>query len=384
MKLLWLTVAPLDSSGYRATQFGMAIALENLGWQVHLMSKSNSSKPFKGFKGFRGKVSLITRKGRLSTEAKYHLLLWKTILCEKVEILMFEPPQLRLIMLPAILSFLKIIKTRFVLDVRTPLVDDAVCSKVLRFNYRFAMRFARVFLSGITVITEGLKKDLQGLLGNYKPVAVWGSAVKPEVFDPKKIYADLRKPLGLETRFVFFYHGALTLTRGLPALLSGVKKLSAEYPQAALVLLGDGPAVDELKQKAYGMELRETVYFLEAVDNSVVPEYLAMADVGVIPLPNERCWQVSSPLKLFEYMSMQLPVVVTDIEAHRVVLADAPFAIYVTEVSPEGFYQALKSAIQRISELRNHARLAREMIVDNYTWQRRATVLSDFLKSHCV
>lgn len=381
MKLLWLTVAPLDSPGYRVTQFGMAIALEKRGWQVHLMGKSDSSKSFKGFGGFHGRVSLVPRRGRLSTELKYHLLLWKTLFREKVDIVMFEPPQLRLIMLPAFLSWLRLLRTRFVLDVRTPLVEEAVCSNVLRFNYWFAMKFAGMFLAGITVITEGLKKDLKGFFSNDKPVAVWGSAVDPEVFDPGRTYPELRKSLGLENRFVFFYHGALTLMRGLPELISGIKKLNTEHPQTALVLLGDSPSADEIKRQTHAMGLSDKVYFLGPVDNSDVPKYLAAADVGVIPLPDVRCWQVSSPLKLFEYMSMELPVVVSDIEAHRSVLADAPFAVYAGEVSPEGFYLALKSAVTGIGELRKHAHRAREIIMNSHTWPRKAEILSEFLSS---
>lgn len=379
MRLLWLTVAPLDAPGYRATQFGMAIALEKLGWQVHLIGKSDSSKSFKGFSGFHNRVSLVPRMGRLSTELKYHLHFWKTLFREEVDIVMFEPPQLRLIMLPALLSWLRLLRTRFVLDVRTPLVEEAVRSNVLRFNYWFALRFAGLFLAGITVISEGLKKDLKRFWGDGKPVAVWGSAVDPEVFNPRRIYPDLRKSLGLENRVVFFYHGSLTLTRGLPELISGIRKLSTEHPKIALVFLGDSPSANELKRQTHAMGLSDKVYFLGSVDNSDVPKYLAAADVGVIPLPDERCWQVSSPLKLFEYMSMELPVVVSDIEAHRSVLARAPFAVYAGEVSPEGFYLALKSAVTGIEELRKHAYKARQIVMNSHTWQRRAEILSEFL-----
>ena len=208
MKLLWLTVAPLDSPGYRATQFGMAIALETLGWDVHLMAKTNNNKPFGGFRSFRGNVILIRRKGRLSTEVVYHLVLWKMMLKESYDVVLFEPAQLRLVLLPAILSLLRILKTRFVLDLRTPLVEDAKKNGADRLNYFLSIKFAKWFLPGVTVITDGLKEDLQPILGENKPIAVWGSGVDPDLFDRTKVKPGFRNVLGLEDRFIFLYHGS--------------------------------------------------------------------------------------------------------------------------------------------------------------------------------
>jgi glycosyltransferase involved in cell wall biosynthesis len=359
----------------------MSIEMEKLGWEVHLMGKTSSTAPFEGYEGFQGEATLIQRRGRLLTEINYHRTLWRLLLREDFDVVMFEPPQFRLIILPAILSWLKIIKSQFILDVRTPLVEDALTSNIDRFNYYFTMIFAKWFLHGVTVITKGLKKDLQALIGKNKPVAVWGSGVNPEIFDPSTAKSNLRYNLGLEERFIFFYHGTLTATRGIPELISAIIKLSVEYPGVALVLLGDGPSVRELKKIAHKSGSMDKVYFLGIVNNTDVPEYISIADVGVIPLPPERHWQVSSPLKLFEYMAMQLPIVVSDIEAHRDVLGEAPFAVYTKEVSTKELYETLKSCIVNISYLKNHAGLAREMVIDRHTWFKNAEVLSKFLIS---
>lgn len=378
MKLLWLTVAPLDSPGFRATQFGMAIALEKLGWEVDFMGKTNKNKPFEGFNGFSGRVSLIQRKGKLSTELNYHFSLWR-VLRKKYDVVMFEPPQLRLIMVPAILSRLKIMRAQFMLDVRTPLVDDGLNSYTHRFNYWLAMKFAKWCSPGVSLITQELKQDLKPLLGEKKPVVIWGSGVDPELFNPSKVKAVSPGSLGINKGFIFFYHGTLSLTRGLPELILAMKKLHLGHPEAALVLLGDGQAKHELKKQTRKLHLEDVVFFIGKICNKDVPKYIAMADVGVIPLPDKRYWQVSSPLKLFEYMAMQLPLVVSDIVAHRSVLGDAPFAVYAREVSPEGLYEALKVSISRISELKKNTYLARELTINKHAWIKQAPELSAFL-----
>ncbi|MBM2832898.1 MAG: hypothetical protein HW406_59 [Candidatus Brocadiaceae bacterium] len=379
MKLLWLTVAPLDTPGFRVTQFGMAIALERLGWEISLISKTNSTKPFDGFPGFKGRVILIPRKGKILTELNYHRILWKILLKESFDVVIFEPPQLRLVLLPTLFSLLKIIKPFFVLDVRTPLVEDAVHSYLERFNYWLTMQFARWFLPGVTVITKALKNDLQHFFGKKKPVAIWESGVDAAVFDPDRVTAISLNNDKLKNRFVLFNHGSLTFNKGLQELIVSMKRLKSNYPEVALVFMGDGVAKETFKKQVQGLQLEDTVYFLDTISNADVPGYIAMADIGVNPLPNERCWQVSSPLKLFEYMSMRKPLVLSDIEAHRSVLGESSFVVYAKEVNPEGIYNALKLAIERISDLKKNAYHAREEVINNHTWIKKAEILSDFL-----
>jgi len=360
------------------------VALGKIGWYVHLMGKTSKAEAFEGYDGFSGSVTLIRRKGRICTELTYHLALWKILLKESFDIVLFEPPQLRLIMVPAILSFLRAIRTRFVMDVRTPLVEAAQYNPTERLNYYLAMKFAKWVLPGVTLITEALEKDLRPLFGKKTKVLVWGSGVDEEMFNPSNTDADLRKKLGLEQRFVFFYHGALTLSRGVPELILALEKLSTDCPEAALVLLGDGASVGELKRQVYESGLTDAVFFLESVDNAEVPKYIGIADVGVIPLPGKRCWQVSSPLKLFEYMSMQVPMVVSDIEAHRAVLDEAPFVVYAKEVTPQGLCDAMKYAIDKISDLKMNASHARTQVEEKHSWMNRAKILSGFLSEVCM
>lgn len=379
MKLLWIANAPIDIPGYRSTQFGMAIALEKLGWDVHLIGKSNSTKAFVKFPGFQGKVTLVQRKGRLSTELNHHLTIWRILYGKRYDVVLFEQPHLRLVMLPAILSLLKVIKTCFILDIRSPLLDNSRNSRIERLNYWLTMKFAKWCLPGITVITDELRKDLKPLLGVKKPVAVWSSGVDPELFDPLNVQPVPRSKFGLENRFVFLYHGALTLSRGLSQLISAMSKLRVEHPEAALVLLGDGPGVNELRRQTLELKLEDTIYFLDTVPNTDVPKYIAMADVGVIPLPNERCWQVSSPLKLFEYMAMELPLVVSDIEAHRTVLGASPYTIYVKEVTPIGICEAMEKAIGDILKLRKNAFLSREQVMNKHSWMNQGQKFALFI-----
>jgi glycosyltransferase involved in cell wall biosynthesis len=80
-------------------------------------------------------------------------------------------------------------------------------------------------------------------------------------------------------------------------------------------------------------------------------------------------------------MAVQIPLVVSDIEAHRSVLGDSPYVTYAKKVNPEDLYEALKLTIDKISELKKNASTARDEVIKEHTWKRKAEILSDFLVS---
>ena len=71
------------------------------------------------------------------------------------------------------------------------------------------------------------------------------------------------------------------------------------------------------------MNLEENVIFTSGVPFEEVPNYIKTADLGIVPLPAIDWWNVSSPIKLKEYLAMQIPVIATDIPAHRLVVEKA-------------------------------------------------------------
>jgi glycosyltransferase involved in cell wall biosynthesis len=271
-------------------------------------------------------------------------------------------------------------KTRVILDVRTPLLHAASDKPVVQMNYYLAMKTAQWLLPGVTVITDELRKDLQPVFGKTKPVAIWTSGVDADMFSPSYVQPIYRDTLGLQDRFVFFYHGSISVSRGVLVLIQAMRLLHAAYPASTLILLGDGPGKRPLQRHVSESGLDDVVFFLDTVPNDVVPQYIAMADVGVIPLPDDRCWQVSSPLKLFEYMAMQLPLVVSDIIAHHSVLGDEPsFALYADVETPEKLSHTLRRAVENIAELKERSWEAREQVLSKHTWRTQAEVLHHFL-----
>jgi teichuronic acid biosynthesis glycosyltransferase TuaH len=115
--------------------------------------------------------------------------------------------------------------------------------------------------------------------------------------------------------------------------------------------------------------LQRAVAVVAAVPMDEVPRYLAAADVGVIPLPDDTWWQVQSPMKLFEYLAMGMTVIATDIEAHRGI-----DGVVLCAPTVAGLADAMAEIIQRPPE-----RVPIDL--NRYSWDRAAEHLSEFLES---
>jgi glycosyltransferase involved in cell wall biosynthesis len=89
------------------------------------------------------------------------------------------------------------------------------------------------------------------------------------------------------------------------------------------MIVGTGTGELELKNLTKELRLGENVLFTGAVPIERIPDFIKSADVGIIPLPRIGWWNVSSPIKLKEYLAMQLPVIASDIPAHRLVVEKA-------------------------------------------------------------
>lgn len=106
---------------------------------------------------------------------------------------------------------------------------------------------------------------------------------------------------------VYTYCGAITRERGLEELVDVFRDMGGEY---ALVLVGDGPALAELKTRASGAE---NIYFHPAVPVENLVNFISGADVGVfVTASTSLSYRYCLPNKVFEYAAAKLPMLLGD------------------------------------------------------------------------
>ncbi len=228
-------------------------------------------------------------------------------------------------------------------------------------------------LDGITYITETMRRYC---IEKYQlpphANAVWSSGVNPEVFRPSSVTGD-------SDHFGILYHGCIARQRRIDNVIKALSLL--KDMDIHFFLLGDGDCVADLKQLARTTGMEDRVSFHGPVANDQVPAWINRCDAGILPFQDWQGWNVSSPIKLFEYLACGKPVIVTDIPAHRGVLKDAEFAFWAEQSTPEQIAKAIRQAHEKRKDFRRLASEARELVLREYTWERQAEELKRFCDS---
>lgn len=121
----------------------------------------------------------------------------------------------------------------------------------------------------------------------------------------------------------------------------------ALMPGRHLTLVGTGPLTQDLRNLAHELGVNERVRFAGVVENRHVRTMMAGASAVVLP----SSWE-AMPMVLLEALSVGVPIVVSDIDAHAFVYAnDAGLAFAVGDPA------SLADAIEKLDDPRVRARL---------------------------
>jgi glycosyltransferase involved in cell wall biosynthesis len=165
------------------------------------------------------------------------------------------------------------------------------------------------------------------------------------------------------------WHGAIHLVRAMRQLRQHRVGLSA-------VFIGDGPELSNARAEAAGLD---TVIFTGAVEHDRMPACLAAADIGVAPFDVRAHRPLSlgffwSPLKIFEYMAVGLPVVAPAVERIGSLVHHEREGVLYDAAQPEG----LADALVRLMDPALRAKLGaagRERAVREYSWKAHCRAL---------
>ena len=163
--------------------------------------------------------------------------------------------------------------------------------------------------------------------------------IDPEIFRPPTPEEKIRLKERFEYsgKILLLFAGRLVPRKGVPYLLEAWREVSPEFPDARLLILGDGPLLDDLMGLATRLGVFGTVHFHGRVDN--VPEYLRAADVFVLPSLQEGMSN-----SLLEAMASGLPAVASRIGGVVDVVVDGKNAL----LADPGDRTALSESLRRV------------------------------------
>lgn len=384
MKIIWINCERFDRNLDKATWIEMTTCLRKKGHLVYLIV------PFSGTRDNFGLGENIVYLPTMPWRGFYSLGFCLTVFLYLIAVTLLDTPNIILLgektffpLVPFMaLSKLKLIKTKFVLDIRSiPVEVHDLLDRIKEQIYKAVVSLANFFLDGVTVISPLMKKQICNEYNIDKNnVGIWSSGVSLETFNFECI-DPINEPPFCNKELIVMYHGVLSQSRGLQETVQAIKLLKSKYPDIVFFMLGDGKAKDELESLIKELNLENNVFLHKSVPYDDVPKYIASCDIGILPFPNLNWWRVSSPLKLMEYLAMGKSVIVTDIEAHRKVLNNSLCGIFIKSHQPEEIARGIEKAYHSRNKLGKMGKMERERVIHKYTWEKQAENLINFLET---
>jgi len=165
-----------------------------------------------------------------------------------------------------------------------------------------------------------------------------------------------RKELGLPPEGpIIGTVGRLVPIKGHTWLLRAVPRVLAEFPQASVVLIGDGPLLGELKELADELGITPHVVFLGTRHD--IPECLAVLDLFVLPSLNEGMGRA-----LVEAMAVGCPVVATRVGGIPDVVADGTTGLLVPPRDDRALAEAILTLLRDRSRRAAYGEAARRYV----------------------
>jgi len=237
----------------------------------------------------------------------------------------------------------------------------------------------KIFLSKVDKIVCNSKGTENKYKKNgFKETKAAPNGVDLEKFNIQKNKEELREELGLPMdKKLIMYVGALYKWKGIETIINAA---SIEKEKNILFTLIGGDEESVKKYQNFTKKNNLTnIKFLGYQKKEKIPLYLKSADILLLPnlpISNEGEFY-TSPIKMFEYMASQIPIIASDIPAIREIL-NKNNAFLIKPGDEDGLKKAIKTILENW-ELNFKITQNSFNIVKKYTWSRRAQKILNFI-----
>lgn len=169
--------------------------------------------------------------------------------------------------------------------------------KLVRFLYKSA--------NCIVVVTDTFKSRISAEGINPDKIVVVKNGVNSQRYHELSIDLQLKYRLGLQDKFVVGYIGTHGLAHNLDFILHCAKHFKEQNTH--FLFIGDGAHKERLKAKVEE-ECIHNVSMLDPVPRDMVPDYINLCDVALVPLKKSDTFKTVIPSKIFENAAMRKPI----------------------------------------------------------------------------
>lgn len=220
----------------------------------------------------------------------------------------------------------------------------------------------------IITINQPIKQKLIDYGYDEKRIKVIYNAVDSELFTFNTANRDyLRKEHKIaKDEIVIGYIGTISNYEGIEYILYCLKKLD----KVKLVLIGDGQYKNNILDLIKQLNLDNKVIYHNKMNHQDVIKYYNMFDIVVYPRKKCDLCMSTSSYKVFEAMSMGLPVIVSRLDAWNEIINENVNGLYCEPDNVDDLLQKIMLLTEDEELRKTLGNNAREWIVNNRDWKK--------------
>ena len=234
---------------------------------------------------------------------------------------------------------------------------------------RYEKRAAKAADRVIVVVDEA-KERLSKVGIDHKKITIIENTIDVDHFHE----------LGIDQEIIHKYRDSFLISyiggyggkhRGLDTAIDAMPKINQVIPNAKLLLVGKGNIKPVLEDKVQNLGLEDRVIFEDWRPFAEVPSYIEASHVCLIPHQSTPHTEATSPHKLFQYMLMGKPVVVSSCKPLKRVVDETKSGL----VFSAGDSDSLAEAILQLQDDQLRSILGqagKKAVLDRYNWERTA------------
>ncbi len=268
-------------------------------------------------------------------------------------------------------------KIKHVLEVNSPVVEEMSHFEgpdLLRFIGFMKERNKLQNTSQIVTVSSALKDYLINFYKCKKNILVTPNAINPDRSKPSiERIIEIKNSISPQSKIIGFV-GSILPYHGVDKLVKAFAAVNKIHPNTHLLIIGDGAIRESIENLAKEILLESTYTFTGNIPHVLVMNYIKTFDIGVMATSN---WY-GSPVKIFEYGWMGVPIIAPDNVPMRDVMEPNKDGLLVSDNVLE-LEKALNYLLENPSESKAMGLSFQNKVVQNYTWDAQTKNIIDFL-----
>lgn len=221
-------------------------------------------------------------------------------------------------------------------------------------------------LANVTIATNESYKQIQIERGGRKPETIFVVRNGP---NQKRMQVATPSPrLRAMNKTILVYIGSLNPQDGVDYLLRALKHLVDDLKREDFycVIMGSGDSLEDLRELSRSLKLEKFVELTGWISDEDLQSNLAAADICMDPDPSSPLNDVSTWIKVMEYMACEKPIVTFDLKETRYSARDA--ALYVPCNDELAFAKATAALMDDPARREQMGRYGRQRVEKELQW----------------